>query len=152
MQEYVYFHGDKEALKIIRGKVCPYCKEKTELIDSKEIYGRSYGNAYLCRICNAYCGCHKGTTESYGMVANERLRGWRGVAHSAFDGFWQGKASGKRNKVYRSLAHHLKLPKDKCHIGMFGIETCQKVIQFCRNRIIVSSKERRNALKSVLTL
>lgn len=41
--------------------VCPYCGELAELIDSKEIYSRSYGKAWICRTCDAYVGCHKGT-------------------------------------------------------------------------------------------
>lgn len=42
---------------------CDYCGRRAEFVDSKVIYGKSYGMIYLCR-CRpgyAYVGVHKGT-------------------------------------------------------------------------------------------
>lgn len=33
---------------ILSGKICPYCGNRTEYVDSSVIYGRSYGMIYLC--------------------------------------------------------------------------------------------------------
>ena len=35
----------------MRNVYCPYCGRQAEYVDSKVIYGRSYGMAYLCRKC-----------------------------------------------------------------------------------------------------
>ena len=47
----------------MRNVYCPYCGQQAEYVDSKVIYGRSYGMAYLCRNCDAYVGVHRGTDE-----------------------------------------------------------------------------------------
>ncbi|MBO7256277.1 MAG: hypothetical protein J6V04_03005 [Bacteroidales bacterium] len=47
-------------LLILTGKICPYCGKDSELIDSSEIYGTSYGPMYICRDCDAYVGCYTG--------------------------------------------------------------------------------------------
>lgn len=72
MKKHTYEIPSKE---IITGKVCPYCGNTTDLIDSAEIYGGvSYGMIYICRDCNAYVGCHSGTSIAKGRLANAELR------------------------------------------------------------------------------
>lgn len=107
--------------------ICPYCHKPAELVDSIEIYGRSYGMAYLCRPCGAYVGCHKGTDKPLGRLANAELRKWKMRAHAAFDWLWKGGFMN-RTKAYAWLASELNIPKEKCHIGMMDIDMCQKVI------------------------
>ena len=43
----------------MRKVYCDYCGRETEYVDSKVIYGKSYGKIYLCRNCMAYVGVHK---------------------------------------------------------------------------------------------
>lgn len=38
----------------MRKVYCDYCGRETEYVDSKVIYGKSYGKIYLCRNCMAY--------------------------------------------------------------------------------------------------
>ena len=40
----------------MRKVYCDYCGRETEYVDSKVIYGKSYGKIYLCRNCMAYVG------------------------------------------------------------------------------------------------
>ena len=54
----------------MRNVYCPYCGRQAEYVDSKVIYGRSYGMAYLCRNCDAYVGVHRGTDEPLGRLAD----------------------------------------------------------------------------------
>ena len=64
--------------QILAGKICPYCGKETELIDSAEVYqGVSYGWMYICRPCDAYVGCYKGTTKALGRLANAELRKYK---------------------------------------------------------------------------
>lgn len=110
------------------GRVCPYCGLRSELIDSAEVYhGRSYGLMYICRPCNAYVGCHKGTYRALGRLANAELRQAKNQAHEAFDKLWKSKAMN-RHQAYRWLSESLGVDPNFCHIGMFDVEQCQKVV------------------------
>lgn len=115
--------------KIIKGRICPYCKRETEYVDSSVIYGKSYGMIYLCKPCDAYCGVHKGTNKALGRVANAELRHWKKEAHEHFDKLWKFKY-WKRTAAYRELSNYLNIPSKYTHIGMFSVETCKKVVQW----------------------
>jgi len=116
---------------ILEGKICQYCLNKTEFVDSVCIYGVSYGMIYLCRQCNAYCGVHKGTNKSLGRVANKELRLLKQEAHKYFDQLWQN-GHLKRKNAYAKLADFLKIPTDYCHIGMFSPDGCKLTIEFSK--------------------
>ena len=119
--------------QILAGKICPYCGRPTELIDSAEVYhGYSFGPIYICRQCDAYVGCHKGTTRAMGRLANADLRKWKHQAHEAFDKLWKGEGKiMNRHQAYKFLSEKLGLPPKYTHIGMFKPETCKKVIEIC---------------------
>lgn len=108
--------------------ICQYCNQKSELVDSSVIYGRSYGLIYLCKPCDAYVGVHKGTTKPLGILANAELREWKKKAHAAFDPLWEnGKYT--RKKAYRILAD--KLGEEEVHIGESDVDKCKKIIEIC---------------------
>jgi ssDNA-binding Zn-finger/Zn-ribbon topoisomerase 1 len=113
---------------------CPYCGEKTELKPDIDIYGVTYGGqVYVCRnypTCDAYVGCHKGTDKPLGRLANKQLRAWKSRAHGKFDFIWQRKKM-KRGQAYKWLAEQLDIPVDKCHIGMFDVDLCKRVVEVC---------------------
>lgn len=109
---------------------CPYCGRQAEYVDSKVIYGKSYGMAYLCRSCMAYVGVHKGTDKPLGRLANAELRYWKKAAHAAFDPLWQwGEFKGRRNAAYKWLAEKMGLSHNKTHIGMFDVSQCKQVVK-----------------------
>ena len=113
--------------------ICPYCQNIAELTSSAIVYnGRDYGPIYLCKCVDgwAYVGCHKGTTEPLGRLADRELREWKKKAHAAFDPLWK-YCGMPRNEAYQWLADKLSIPRDQCHIGMFNIEMCQKVVAAC---------------------
>lgn len=111
---------------------CDYCGRKAEFVDSKVIYGRSYGMIYLCRNCIAYVGVHKGTAKPLGRLANAQLRYWKIQAHASFDPLWQyGRFKHYRNAAYAWLAEQMRLPVEKTHIGMFDVNDCKRVIAIC---------------------
>lgn len=114
-----------------RKVICPYCGQRAELVDSAVIYGRSYGNIYLCEPCDAYVGTHRRNNKPLGTLANKQLREWRKRAHRAFDPLWK---SGKmtRDDAYKWLSRKMNLPPRKTHIGMFDIRQCKRVIKICR--------------------
>lgn len=113
---------------------CDYCGRQTKYVDSKLVYGRSYGKIYYCGDCNAWVGVHKGTDKPLGRLADAQLRYWKKQAHAAFDPLWQyGKFKGYRNAAYAWLAGQMNLPVEKTHIGMFDVGQCKRAIQICNN-------------------
>ncbi|MFP4336390.1 MAG: zinc-finger-containing protein [Halothece sp.] len=124
--------------EIFEGKICPYCRQKTSFVDSSVIYGKSYGMIYICFECDAYVGCHKGTDQAKGSLANQYLRELRKKAHSFFDPLWKAKMkrdncskNDARNAAYDWLSKQLGTPRYRTHIGMFNEEQCQQVIEIC---------------------
>lgn len=114
----------------VRKVHCDYCGRQAEFVDSKEVYGRSYGMIYLCRHCNAYVGVHKGSDKPLGRLANAELRRWKMKAHDAFDPLWKyGAFRGRRNDAYAWLAKQMNLPRKQTHIGMFDMTDCKAVIR-----------------------
>lgn len=114
---------------------CPYCGTPAVLVDSRVIYGTSYGRAWACGRypeCDAYVGCHQGTDRPKGTLADAALRRARKAAHAAFDPLWQRRGGGNRRSVaYAWLARQLGLGVDDCHMGLFDLETCRRVVEVC---------------------
>jgi hypothetical protein len=121
--------------KILSGMVCPYCGADSEYVDSSVIYGKSYGMIYLCRPCDAYVGTHKSEpTKAKGRLANRELRWEKIRAHAHFDFIWQNKHM-TRSEAYVWLSKALGIDPELCHIGMFDISECEKVIELSKLKL-----------------
>lgn len=126
----------KQTVKV----TCDYCGKPAKLIDSALLYGMSYGMVWSCDPCGAYVGCHKNSKNHIplGRLANPELRMWKRKAHAYFDPLWQRKMEMQgcaknvaRQAGYKWLSKMLNIPAEKCHIGMFDVETCRKVVEVC---------------------
>ena len=119
---------------------CPYCKKKTKLVDSSEIYSKSYGLIYLCKDCKAHVGVHKGTTRPLGTPAKSGLRTLRKQVHTYLDELWlhspKSKKAQETKKVYSWLSNKLKIPLEKTHVGMFNEAQCIEAIELLREELI----------------
>lgn len=130
---------------------CPYCGAEAVLKDANFIYqtnqSKEWGKVWVCSNypeCDAYVGCHKGTTLPLGRLANEKLRTLKAEAHKQFDPIWKSGLMNRR-EAYKWLASMLNIPLEECHMGMFDIKMCQQVINLCKkqnNPVINSYKER----------
>lgn len=118
-------------VEIMKGFVCPYCRNVTQFVDSSIIYGRSYGKIYHCKPCDAYCGVHKGTNVSLGRLANAELRYWKKEAHKYFDMIWKN-GYAKKEELYRTLAEILEIPFEYCHFGMFSVASCKTTVTWSK--------------------
>jgi len=122
---------------------CQYCGGSAKRVDSSVVYGRSYGDIFLCAPCDAYVGVHKSSGLPLGKLANRELRDWRKKAHAAFDPTWKRRIkngnskSYVRNKAYSWLASKLDIPREACHIAMFDCEQCKKVCQICEGKTVI---------------
>jgi hypothetical protein len=110
---------------------CPYCNRRAKLTSSKRVYGgRDYGPIYLCEPCGAWVGCHKGTTNPLGTLANEQLRAARKAAHTAIDPLWKN-SDQSRASVYKWLASQMGIARKTCHVAMFNEDQCLQAIEIC---------------------
>lgn len=119
--------------------ICPYCGQLSKFLPSSEgIYSKDYGPVYACMPCRAWVGCHHGTRTALGRLANKELRIAKMRAHAAFDPLWKKRTDNKhlkkhksRAKAYSWLSETLGIPSEHCHIGMFDVEVCKRVIEVC---------------------
>ena len=115
------------------GIMCPYCDSEASLVTGEKIYPHRkdlYSKSFWYCDNNhesAYVGCHGDTNKPLGRLADSELRYWKSSAHRAFDPIWKG---GKLNRsaAYKKLASVLGIKTQDCHIGMFDVKTCRKVI------------------------
>lgn len=125
---------------------CDYCGELAVLRSGSDIYPHRPDlrrvKVWECGPCDARVGCHPGTTRPLGRLANAELRAAKQRAHRAFDPIWKG-GHASRGKAYRWLAFALGIDSKKCHIGMFDVETCNRVVEICRHRPVLAEMQAR---------
>ena len=119
---------------------CPYCKKDAELVNGERIYPHRpdlFAKMFwLCEPCNAYVGTHSNSDNNkpLGRLANADLRRAKTAAHAAFDPLWK-EGYMSRTKAYAWLARRLHIHIQKCHIGMFDLDTCYRVIRHAKQRL-----------------
>jgi hypothetical protein len=121
---------------------CAHCGKPAQLETGEAVYPErpdlAQKSFYFCRPCRAWVGCHPHTTKPLGTAANYALRSARRRAHAAFDPLWhvmsgfsrQGSGAA-RKAAYKWLAETLGIERDQCHIGMFSLDQCHRVITAC---------------------
>ena len=119
---------------------CPYCHSEVLLRSAYSVYrtsdSKNWGNMWVCSNfpeCDAYVGCHKGTDIPLGRLANHELRELKKEAHRQFDPIWKSHLMSRAG-AYKWLASMMKIPPSECHIGMFDVKQCQRVIRICRRQ------------------
>jgi len=105
-------------------RVCPV--HRGRLIGSKT----KYGLRYACPEPDCSVVCWSGSTST---AADLPTREARQRAHAQFDFLWQS-GRYKRNVVYQLLSEYMQLSRKQTHIGMFDIEQCQRVLEFCQQQ------------------
>lgn len=126
-------------IDIINAKVCPYCGSNTEVVSETDVYGREYKGRLMIRCanyinCDSYVGTHDDGTP-LGRLANKELRSHKKNAHDYFDRLWKENHI-ERGRAYELLADHLGIPDKYCHIGMFKISTCKKVVEWSCKKLL----------------
>lgn len=115
---------------------CDYCHRDAKRVTGKEIYPHRpelFGKQFWrCVPCGAYVGCHPGTANPLGRLANAELRREKQSVHRILDPLWKsGKM--KRNEAYALLAKGLNIAPQNCHVGMFDVHTCQAAVAVLRD-------------------
>jgi hypothetical protein len=124
--------------------LCPYCGATAVLVGGDVIYpwrpDLAHKRFWKCLACpDAYVGCHPGTNNPLGRLADPLLRLAKQHAHAVFDPLWEAKVEREniskgeaRGRAYRWLAEQLGIEPDYCHIGLMDMETCYRVVVLCR--------------------
>lgn len=121
--------------------ICNYCGNFSEKVTGKEIYPHRKDLFHMtfyscnCQLGGAYVGCHGSSDKPLGRLANAELRKAKSAAHRAFDQLWRSKLL-KRQEAYKWLAKQMNKTGADCHIGMFDISECQKVVELSRDKLI----------------
>ena len=115
--------------------LCPYCGKKAKMVGGLAIYPHRPDlrekKFYQCAPCDAYVGCHPGTENALGRLANAELRAAKMAAHAAFDPVWK-TGEKKRGSAYAWLSDALGMDKKDCHIGMMDVADCCRVVEACK--------------------
>lgn len=89
------------------------------------------------------------------LEERDKLRKWRNAAHTSFDRLWKGEELDhslahnghreqrrlmSRREAYKWLRKQLRLTREECHIGNFGPDDCEKVIELCHDFMIKAQK------------
>ena len=116
-------------------ETCECCgSSKVECVHHDEVYGREYGEwpwMLRCETCEATVGLHPFTNIPLGTLATKVMRKARIAAKEAFYAAMTAKGLTK-DEGYAWLTKTLELKSAKeCHIGLFGVEQCKKVVQVC---------------------
>lgn len=126
---------------------CPYCGAPSFFLQNSACiyHGNDYGPVYICPPCQAWVGCHPGTTRPLGRLADAELRKAKIRTHDEFDRTWRAlferrrrsdpkyshrRARGSR---YKRLAELLGITQQDCHIGIFDVQQCMQVVDLCRS-------------------
>jgi hypothetical protein len=133
---------------------CPYCGTQAQYSKTSNfVYRRDYGPVYFCK-CKpegVYVGCHKGTSNPLGTLADESLRALRKKVHAAFDPYWLWEAEGKkrremRSEMYANLAKAMNIPKGECHVSHFDNSRAEYALQ------VISSGKLANLLPPLVRI
>jgi len=130
--------------------ICPYCGHPAHyIVSSAAIYrGTDYGPLYICHVCQAWVGVHRGTFKPLGRLADGELRRAKMETHHVFDAIWRTRYAVKkardpdysrgmaRGGRYKALAEAMGIPRSQCHIGMFDVVQCHVAIEICKLGLI----------------
>lgn len=117
--------------------ICDYCGKPAVFTKGESVYPHRPDlkdmNFWVCSPCDARVGCLRvgDGTKPMGRLADASLRAAKQKAHRAFDPIWK-EGERSRSEAYAWLAHRLGLEKDECHIGLFDIRMCGKVVVVCK--------------------
>lgn len=118
---------------------CPYCRQDAVLVTGEVMYPHRpdlhQKKFWRCEPCAAWVGCHDGTTNPLGRLADAELRAAKSAAHAAFDPLWTRPGGMRRKDAYKWLADQLQMPPSRCHIGWFDLEKCRAVVAAVQERL-----------------
>lgn len=135
--------------------VCDACQSANIVyIKETEVFGSSkrlWPFVWYCRSCRASVGCHAGTGNPLGYMANPYVRRLRAELHEIVDPIWHAGIA-TRSEIYKWIAKELELDTCDLHISeltitqlRLAIERCNKYAELNGKRIKKGDLQRQQA-------
>lgn len=115
---------------------CDNCSSPdVTLTTNDRLYGVKKGTwpyIFYCNDCGASVGCHPGTHNPLGKLADKHTRTLRRRLHEVFDVFWmQGYMT--RTEAYAWLAEQLKITSAECHVSQLTFVQLKEAIRLTKD-------------------
>ena len=110
--------------------LCPDCGGELHLKKSR-------GRHYRCPKCGHACPEYHHDGRALGPM-DQCTKTARRMAHTQFDRLWQERKDGSfssRDAAYGWLSHQLGIPRSRCHMALFDLDTCLQVVTICARRL-----------------
>lgn len=123
------------------GKPCELTTGKHLFPSNRTVADRPY---WSCTECSAYVGCKPGSTRPLGILCGPELRRarelldaqrikplWENAPWSGGYEIQSGMEAHRvrntaRKRVFDYLADRLRIPRDRCRLEFFDLETCRR--------------------------
>lgn len=117
--------------------VCPICNKESKLVSGEQIYPnrKDLYNLSFYRCSNHtdyYVGCHKGTNNALGILANREHRSWKIKCHAIFDPLWKSRKNFRKD-LYCRLAHAMNIPIEQTHFGEFSVDQLKQAYEIIKD-------------------
>lgn len=113
---------------------CDKCKSwNIALLNEAELYEkqrRIWPWVWYCYSCRAMVGCHYGTSNPLGYMADRNTRLKRARLHDLIDPLWKCEIF-KREMLYEMIAELLDIDPRKCHISTLTFQQLTFAIREC---------------------
>jgi hypothetical protein len=114
--------------------ICDCCAGSVPLLTGADVYPHRPDlrdkPIWACMPCGAWVGCHPGTTNRLGRLANAQSRRLKMDAHAAFDPLWRS-GNMTRKAAYAWLRDQLGITDRECHMGWMGDDLLRRVVEVC---------------------
>jgi len=123
---------------------CPLCKAPMRLRTTQKFRypngdPRKFWSCSTWPKCNGIHGAHP-DGRPLGVPGDAETKKARQRAHAAFDALWKDHVWSK-GQGYAWLRGKLGLTRATCHIAMFDIETCERVVEVCRKEAYAEQED-----------
>jgi ssDNA-binding Zn-finger/Zn-ribbon topoisomerase 1 len=129
-------------MKVSQDVICPECGanmvlRRTDKFKWKNGEGRLFFGCSNFPKCHGIHGAHPDGSP-LGIPGNKETKLARNAAHLALDALIEQQGWAKKG-AYAWLGLRLGIPREKvrqeCHIAMFDVATCAKVVAICTERL-----------------
>ena len=114
---------------------CPYCGREAKYVSGVGVYPHRPDldslRFWRCTPCEAWVGCHRGTSRPLGELADRETRHARLRAHAIFDPLWKATGSNPRPPLRRRAAYLMladELGRDVVHIADMDATEARAVV------------------------
>ena len=119
----------------LEGPLCPLCNSRMALRTTTKFHypngsPRKFWGCSEWPACKGIHGAHP-DGRPLGIPGDAETKKARQRAHAAFDELWKARC-WSRSQGYAWLRERLGITRSECHIAMFDVTTCERVVAVCK--------------------